>query len=116
MKRRKQFTIKTSRMSDEVYEFFEQLSRKGEFTRFIIQCGEEELKKTKGCDDKQPLDVILEELQEIKSLILSKHIHFSSASKIKENQEEQELEEGIVKLSSDFIVSSLDDDDVDYNF
>lgn len=118
--RRKQYTVRTAKMKDEVYRLFEELSTTGEFTSFIIQCGEQEVTRRRHLCSQSIEERILAEIQELKQemkdIVRSGSVALNSFDTKENTAIEKESDLVITKRSSERKVSSLEKEDTDYNF
>ncbi len=107
MKKRAQFTLRTSKMSDEVYQFFENLSKKRQLTSFLIQAAEKEIHGYRNTDE---VNLLIQEIRGLKEFILQNGVSVSGPKL----RSQEDTSKPMVQLSTDEKKGSLDQDDVDY--
>lgn len=100
-------------MSDEVYAFFEDLSKKRKLTKALIEWAESEVAKEVQHGS---LNRVLEEISEIKQLIVSGTLKQGTSSHLQLDRGQEHQDKLLVELSSNEIQDSLDDDDTEYDF
>lgn len=111
--RSKQFNISALKFSDEVHDFIAELSRTRRLSDWIAKHAAEDLKRTGALtgDLAAYEGNIMQELQEIKQLLLQGGCQFISISKPTDVQLPV-----IQKISNDQLTHTIDEEDLNYNF
>lgn len=110
--RREQFNIRTSFLSDEAYQYLLQLSQTKQLSAQVARWAEEHIKGSNQSNNEQnDMKDVLQELKEIKSMLLRPSLNHSFVT-----SPLIEKASPITLISSDKANTTIEDDDVNYNY